>query len=82
MSDVPFKEIFSGEERKRSIVEAFSYEEDIQEAGIERGLEQGILGAIDLLKSMGMELPLIKQKIRAQYHLTKEEAVRYMNLVG
>ena len=82
MSDALFKEIFSEEERKRSILKAFSYEEDIREAGIERGLEQGILGAIALLKSMGVELPLIKQKIRAQYHLTEEEAVQYMNLVG
>ena len=67
-----------------SIVEAFSYEEDIREAGmkegLQKGIEKGIVGSIKLLGQIGLESSLIKKKIIEQYSLTEEEAAHYMKL--
>ncbi len=79
-----FVEILEQEDKKMSIVEAFSYEEDIREAGMEEGLqkgiEKGIVGSIKLLGQIGLESSLIKKKIIEQYSLTEEEAAHYMKL--
>lgn len=42
------------------------------------GLNQGIDGAVKLLREAGMEDEVILKKIMVQYHLSKEEAEQYI----
>ena len=41
------------------------------------GMEKGIAGAVDILKSMGMNTSKIVEQLMLQYGLSKEDATRY-----
>ena len=50
------------------------------EAGLAYGREAGILGAVDIYREeMGLDDDAITDKIAARFHLTKEQAARYVH---
>lgn len=53
------------------------YNEGVHE-GMDKGLNQGIEGAVDLLREAGMEDAVILKKIMVKYHLSTEAAEKYM----
>lgn len=54
-------------------------EAEIKELFVEEGLQKGIIGCIELLRSLGLDDVVIAEKIMQQYSLTKEEAAKYLN---
>ncbi|WP_027215823.1 hypothetical protein [Butyrivibrio fibrisolvens] len=46
--------------------------------GHEDGLDEGISGAVALLKDMGLDSSSISKKICEQYHITSEQANKYL----
>ena len=46
--------------------------------GVKDGLEQGIIGAVELLREAGIEDQVITERIMDQYHLTIEAAQKYV----
>ena len=54
-------------------------EAEIKELFVEEGLQKGIIGCIELLRSLGLNDVVIAEKIMQQYSLTKEEAAKYLN---
>lgn len=53
------------------------YNEGVHE-GMDKGLNQGIEGAVDLLREAGMEDAVILKKIMVKYHLSTEAAEKYV----
>ena len=45
---------------------------------VEKGIEQGIKGTVSILKNLGIPQETILVKIQEQYHLSLEEAKRYL----
>ena len=45
---------------------------------IEKGVEQGIRGAVSILKDLGLSLQVIQEKIQEQYNLSAETAKKYL----
>lgn len=43
-----------------------------------KGIEEGIEGAVSILKEMGIPSQTILAKIKEQYHLKPEEAEKYL----
>ena len=54
-------------------------EAEIKELFVEEGFQKGIIGCIELLRSLGLDDVVIAEKIMQQYSLTKEEAAKYLN---
>lgn len=54
-------------------------EAEIKELFVEEGLQKGIIGCVELLRSLGLDDVVIAEKIMQQYSLTKEEAAKYLN---
>ncbi len=54
-------------------------EAEIKELFVEEGLQKGIIGCVELLRSLGLDDVVIAEKIIQQYSLTKEEAAKYLN---
>lgn len=48
------------------------------EKGIEQGIEQGIKGTVSILKNLGIPQQTILAKVQEQYHLSLEEAKKYL----
>ena len=46
--------------------------------GVEKGMEKGIQGAVELLHRAGLSDQKIIDEIMLQYHLSKEEAEKYV----
>ena len=44
----------------------------------ERGIKEGILGAIAIMKELDIPLDTIKSKIKKQYKLTNEQIAQYL----
>ena len=45
---------------------------------VEKGIEQGIKGTVSILKNLGVPQETILVKIQEQYHLSLEEAKKYL----
>ena len=52
--------------------------EGIYEKGIKKGLNEGIIGAIDMLREAGVDDKTIIEKIMRRFKLSKEEAEDYV----
>lgn len=52
--------------------------EGIYEKGIKKGLNEGIIGAIDMLREAGVDDKTIIEKIMRRFKLSKEEAESYV----
>ena len=50
------------------------------EEGHEEGLNEGITGAVEILKKMGIDLDTISANICEQFHLTPDQAKKYLYL--
>ena len=48
------------------------------EKGMEKGMERGIQGAVEFLRRAGLTDQKIIDEIMLQYHLSKEEAKKYV----
>ena len=44
----------------------------------EEGLDEGITGAVEILKKMDIDIDTISEKICEQYHLTPDQAKKYL----
>ncbi len=45
---------------------------------VEKGIEQGIKGTVSILKNLGIPQQTILAKVQEQYHLSLEEAKKYL----
>ncbi len=57
---------------------AEEYYQVVADENYDKGLSQGILGAVNLLRSMGINDETIIQKIMAEYNLSRDEARKYL----
>ena len=55
------------------------HEKSLRQEGIIEGRQEGILGAIHLLKSVGLDEDTIIHKISQEFNLTVEEASSYVH---
>lgn len=67
-------------ELESEVSELCNLSQGIYNEGINAGLDQGIIGAVELLREDGHDDQTIIKRIMSKYHLTLEAAKKYVLL--
>ena len=55
-----------------------NYSKGVYDDGMEKGMDTGIVGAVNILKRMGMTTSKIVEQLMLQYGLSEEDADKYV----